>query len=149
MPRGPAGTTELSHPHRSPQSYRSNPRVNSRTLLAPAAAFTMACLLFIYTRTSIRAAKANAQRHRDADSGGQGLDLYNESRRRHGLGERVETKGTVSELATAGREQLLGSSRANKDASVQDERGSKVAEGLPSRGDEEEKLRAAMGRRSA
>lgn len=68
--------------------------------MAPAAAFTMALLLFVYTRTSIRAAKANAQRHRDVDSGGEGLSLLNEHRRRHGMAKKVEgdSGGTVVEL---------------------------------------------------
>ncbi|KAJ5051587.1 uncharacterized protein L3040_001363 [Drepanopeziza brunnea f. sp. 'multigermtubi'] len=62
----------------------------------PLAAFTMATLLFVYTRTSIAAAKRNAQRHRDAD-GGQ-INWHNENLRRHG---RIETPGegsTVAEL---------------------------------------------------
>lgn len=62
----------------------------------PLAAFTMATLLFVYTRTSIQAAKRNAQRHRDAD-GGQ-INWHNENLRRHG---RIETPGegsTVGEL---------------------------------------------------
>lgn len=42
----------------------------------------MATLLFVYTRTSIQAAKRNAQRHREAD-GGQ-INWHNESLRRHG-----------------------------------------------------------------
>jgi hypothetical protein len=58
----------------------------------PLAAFTMASLLFVYTRTSIRSAKANAQRHREAD-GGQ-INWANETRRRHGLVAGVEEGGT-------------------------------------------------------
>ncbi|KAI9785678.1 MAG: hypothetical protein M1839_008695 [Geoglossum umbratile] len=56
--------------------------INSRTIAAPIAALTMAGLLFVYSRTSIQAAKRNAQRHRDAD-GGQ-ISWHNESLRRHG-----------------------------------------------------------------
>ncbi|TLD30710.1 hypothetical protein PspLS_02701 [Pyricularia sp. CBS 133598] len=40
--------------------------ITPRTIVAPAAAFTMACLLFTYTRSSIRQAKANAKSSRDA-----------------------------------------------------------------------------------
>lgn len=47
----------------------------------------MAGLLFVYARTSIRAAKLNAQRHREAD-GGQ-IDWRNESKRRHGQVEKI------------------------------------------------------------
>jgi len=42
----------------------------------------MATLLFVYSRTSIQAAKRNAQKHREAD-GGQ-INWHNESLRRHG-----------------------------------------------------------------
>lgn len=42
----------------------------------------MACLLFVYARSSIQAAKRNAQSHREAD-GGQ-ISWRNESLRRHG-----------------------------------------------------------------
>ncbi|KAF2155574.1 hypothetical protein K461DRAFT_77124 [Myriangium duriaei CBS 260.36] len=128
MPKGPAGTTEISHPRTSP--YPRSRVLNSRHIVAPAAAFTMACLLFVYTRTSIRAAKTNAQRHRDADSGGEGLNLLAESRRRHGLSDKVEHGGTVRQLG----EQLVGKKGKTERGKVE--------------GDEaEEKLRAAMGRR--
>lgn len=99
-------------------------RINSRTVMAPAAAFTMALILFVYTRTSIRAAKANAQRHRDADTGGEGLSLLNESRRRHGLEGKVEGSGggIVREL---GRE-LVGSGK--KEGKRDERRGSNEEE---------------------
>lgn len=47
----------------------------------------MAGLLFFYARTSIRAAKINAQKHREAD-GGQ-FSWANESRRRHGMANKI------------------------------------------------------------
>ena len=103
----------------------------------------MACILFVYTRTSIRAAKENAQRHRDADSGGQGLDLYNEQRRRHGRAERLEKGGnTVTELAGEARRQLMGSKSKEAENKEQSTAG---------KSDEEERLRALkekMGRRT-
>ncbi|KAK0619239.1 hypothetical protein B0T14DRAFT_518877, partial [Immersiella caudata] len=40
--------------------------INPRTVVAPIAAFTMACVLFAYTRSSIQTAKLNAKIHRDA-----------------------------------------------------------------------------------
>lgn len=43
--------------------------INARTIVGPIVAFTMASLLFVYTRSSIRAAKRNAERHRVADGG--------------------------------------------------------------------------------
>jgi len=138
MPRGPGGMTEMSDPKTSPFPRRSMP-INSRTIIAPAAALTMACLLFVYTRTSIRAAKANAQRHREADSGGEGLNLLNESRRRHGRMERLDEGSTIGELAKGAREQLLGRKAQNPDKSS--------APQSTNRSEEELKLRAAMGRR--
>lgn len=67
----------------------------------------MAGLLFIYTRTSIRAAKRNAQQHREAD-GGQ-ISWYNETQRRHG---RLEAPGAqqspVTELGKMVGEQIRG-----------------------------------------
>ncbi|KAF8862401.1 hypothetical protein BDZ45DRAFT_585597 [Acephala macrosclerotiorum] len=80
--------------------------LNARTVMAPIAAFTMATLLFVYSRTSIQAAKRNAQRHREAD-GGQ-INWHNESLRRHGVLESPVKEGTVGELVTtlqAGREE--------------------------------------------
>ncbi|KIW05115.1 uncharacterized protein PV09_03671 [Verruconis gallopava] len=47
----------------------------------------MACMLFFYSRTSIQAARLNAQKHREAD-GGQ-LSWRNESLRRHGQMEKI------------------------------------------------------------
>ncbi|KAI7189719.1 hypothetical protein KC343_g15167 [Hortaea werneckii] len=147
QPKGPAGTTEASVPSRpGPPPSPTKPfprRINSRTIVAPVAAFTMACILFVYARTSIRAAKENAQRHRDADSGGQGLDLYNEQRRRHGRAERLEKGGnTITELAGEARRQLLGSK--TKEAGNHEQ----VTSG---KSDEEERLRALkekMGKRT-
>jgi hypothetical protein len=55
----------------------------------------MATILFVYSRTSIQAAKRNAQKHREAD-GGQ-INWHNESLRRHGKMEKLE-EGTVGEL---------------------------------------------------
>ncbi|KAJ9642453.1 hypothetical protein H2199_004834 [Coniosporium tulheliwenetii] len=50
----------------------------------------MACLLFVYSRTSIRAAKLNAQKQREAD-GGQ-ISWHRESMRRHGQLETVSDR---------------------------------------------------------
>jgi hypothetical protein len=47
----------------------------------------MACLLFFYSRTSIQAARLNAQKHREAD-GGQ-ISWRNESLRRHGQMDKI------------------------------------------------------------
>ncbi|KAG8622863.1 hypothetical protein KVT40_009374 [Elsinoe batatas] len=137
MPKGPAGMTEMSHPRTQP--FPTNRRFNSRQIVAPAAAFTMACILFVYARTSIRAAKENAQRHRQVDSGGQGLDLLNESRRRHGRIEKLEEGGTVKQLAKGAKEQLL------EDKGKQE--GSDTAGNVSVAREDELKLKAAMGKR--
>ena len=107
--------------------------------MAPAAAFTMACILFVYARTSIHAAKANAHRHRDAD-GGEGISLLNESRRRHGVDKRLEKGGnTVTELANEARAQLMGSKKTDSDSSP--------TVGGSGRSEEEERLRAMRGKK--
>lgn len=142
QPRGPAGMTEASAPvtePRPPNPKRPLPRqINSRTIVAPVAAFTMACILFVYARTSIRAAKANAQRHRDADSGGEGLSLMNEHRRRHGLDKKLDRGGnTVTELAREAKSQLMG-----EKGEAKEKNGVRSGSG---RSEEEERLRALRG----
>ena len=94
--------------------------------MAPAAAFTMACILFVYSTTSIRAAKENARRYRERDTGGEGLSLLEESRRRHGLvGRREGERGVVGELAGQlfGREEEgVGEGGRGKGRSEEEER---------------------------
>jgi len=83
--------------------------LNAKTISAPIAAFVMASLLFVYSRTSIQAAKRNAQKHREAD-GGQ-INWHNESLRRHGRLESPVEEGTVGQLVGAlqeGREKRRG-----------------------------------------
>jgi len=73
---------------------------SKQTIMAPLAAITMAGLLFVYARTSIRAAKLNAQKHREAD-GGQ-ISWHKESLRRHGQLERVDNdRDTLKEALTS------------------------------------------------
>ena len=71
-------------------------KINSRTITAPIVTFTMAGLLFVYSRTSIKAAKRNAERHRMAD-GGQ-ISWQNENQRRHGKLEAPENQDTLRQL---------------------------------------------------
>ena len=64
----------------------------------------MAGLLFVYSRTSIRAAKRNAQLHREAD-GGQ-ISWQNENLRRHGVLKRPGSdKSLVAELVSEAKQQ--------------------------------------------
>lgn len=103
MPKGPDGMSETSKPtsaNASARLTRNKGIINGRTVMAPLAALTMAGLLFVYARTSIRAAKLNAQKHREAD-GGQ-ISWHKESLRRHGQLEKVEDdRGTFQEALMA------------------------------------------------
>lgn len=74
-----------------------NFNINSKTIVGPIAAFTMAGILYVYSRSSIRAAKQNAARHRTAD-GGQ-INWRNESLRRHGVLKRPGDEISPEELA--------------------------------------------------
>ena len=56
----------------------------------------MAGLLFVYSHSSIHAAKRNAARHRAAD-GGQ-ISWYNESQRRHGALEKPQEENLIKQL---------------------------------------------------
>ena len=99
----------------------------------------MACILFVYARTSIRAAKANAQRHRDADTGGEGLSLVNENRRRRGVDKKLDQGGsTFMQLASEARVQLLGE---KKSGSVPD------VEAAKRQSQEDERLKALRAAR--
>ncbi|KAF2998152.1 hypothetical protein E8E13_002215 [Curvularia kusanoi] len=98
-PKGADGINESSKPHSNnapARLSRGRGIINGRTIMAPLAALTMAGILFVYARTSIRAAKLNAQRHREAD-GGQ-ISWHKESLRRHGQLERLDDdRGTLKE----------------------------------------------------
>ncbi|KAF1955460.1 hypothetical protein CC80DRAFT_505350 [Byssothecium circinans] len=137
MPRGPDGMNEVSKPtsgSASSRLTRSRGIINGRTIMAPLAAVTMAGLLFVYARTSIRAAKLNAQKHREAD-GGQ-ISWHKESMRRHGQLERVDNdRSTIKEAFMA------DVSRKKKDKTVVGE-----AKGKTERSAEEERLRKMMGK---
>lgn len=103
--------------------------------MAPLAALTMAGLLFVYARTSIRAAKLNAQKHREAD-GGQ-ISWHKESLRRHGQLERLDNdKGTFKEA-------LVGSfsrDRTKKDADAEEKSRTEYSK-------DEEELRRIIGKK--
>ncbi|KAF2430720.1 hypothetical protein EJ08DRAFT_563923, partial [Tothia fuscella] len=90
VPKSSDGLSEISRPTRPKYG-----KINGRTLTAPLAAITMAGILFVYARTSIHAARLNAQKHRELD-GGQ-LSWANESMRRHGQSERVDERTLIKE----------------------------------------------------
>ncbi|BFZ56152.1 hypothetical protein PYCC9005_003194 [Savitreella phatthalungensis] len=58
-------------------------KFTGRTVMAPVAAFSMACIVYAYTRSSIHAAKMEVADRRRKDGGG--LDLRRESLRKRGL----------------------------------------------------------------
>lgn len=89
----------------------------------------MASLLFVYSRTSIQAAKRNAQKHREAD-GGQ-INWHNESLRRHGRLESPVEEGTVGQLVGTlqeGREKRRGDGGAVKGEVVETEAERRIRE---------------------
>ena len=98
----------LTIPAIMPPRRIGNVIINSRTIVAPILAVTMTALLYVYARTSIQAAKRNAQRHREAD-GGQ-INWANENRRQHGLLDRPggKEKGTVGGIADELGRQMKG-----------------------------------------
>ena len=102
--------------------------------MAPLAAFTMAAIVLVYARTSIKAAKLNAQKHREAD-GGQ-INWHNENRRRHGQMDKVVNDGTNFKEALAAD---FGSKK--KDGKAGGEAPTKLE-----RSAGEEKLRKWMGK---
>ncbi|KAF1830868.1 hypothetical protein BDW02DRAFT_506556 [Decorospora gaudefroyi] len=114
MPKAADGMSETSKPTSGStpaRLTRGRGIINGRTVMAPLAALTMAGLLFVYARTSIRAAKLNAQKHREAD-GGQ-ISWHKESMRRHGQLERIDDdKGTFGEA-------LMGDVRKKKQEKVE------------------------------
>ncbi len=103
-------------------------KLNARTITAPLVAFTMAGLLFIYSRSSIKAAKRNAERHRMAD-GGQ-ICWQNENQRRHGKREVPENQDTLRQLVFGTENKL-----------------EKVLGKGPGRSQEQEKFREDLGKK--
>jgi len=94
---------ESSKPHSNnapARLSRGGGIINGRTIMAPLAALTMAGLLFVYARTSIRAANLNSKKHREAD-GGQ-ISWHKESLRRHGQLDRVDNDRSTFKEAFVG-----------------------------------------------
>ncbi|KAF2184374.1 hypothetical protein K469DRAFT_579667 [Zopfia rhizophila CBS 207.26] len=138
MPRAPDRMNEISKPKpgsASARMTRNRGIINGRTVMAPLAALTMAGLLFVYSRTSIRAAKLNAQKHREAD-GGQ-ISWYNESLRRHGQLEKVENDQTTFKEALVA--DVSRKKKGNKMVSEE-------ADAKPDRSSDEGRLRKLMGK---
>jgi len=96
--RGPGGTTEASNVTR----YTRRKPLNYRLILGPLGVLTLSALFWVYSRTSIRAAKENARRHREADGGS--ISWRNEALRRHGALAKPETRTLIQELFSGGKE---------------------------------------------
>jgi hypothetical protein len=107
--------------------------------MAPLAALTMAGILFVYARTSIRAAKLNAQKHRDAD-GGQ-VNWYQESKRQHGHADKVENNSATFREALAADMTSRKATARRKDQKDAAETTAKLE-----RSAEERELRKVMGK---
>ena len=69
-----------------------------RRVYAPLVALTMATLFFVYSRSTVYAAKRSAKNHREAD-GGQ-ISWRNESLRRHGKLKAPEEQWTLRQFVT-------------------------------------------------
>ncbi|KAH7389385.1 hypothetical protein DE146DRAFT_635108 [Phaeosphaeria sp. MPI-PUGE-AT-0046c] len=142
MPKGPDGMSEGSKPTSSPtpaRLTRSRGIINGRTIMAPLAAFTMAGLLFVYARTSIRAAKLNAQKHREAD-GGQ-ISWHKESMRRHGTLERLDDDRSTF------KEALMGDVRKSRKERREEERRAAEVGEIGERSENDKELRGLLGKR--
>ena len=90
------GNDQLLYIQRAPQLTAS------QIIIGPIGIVTIASLFFVYSRTSIRAAKDNAKRHRDADGGS--ISWRNEALRRHGALAKPESKSLLQELFSSGGE---------------------------------------------
>ncbi|UPX17195.1 uncharacterized protein EKO05_0007564 [Ascochyta rabiei] len=154
-PKGADGMNESSKPHSNNAPARLsrgrgivNGRVSTveddidmhnaeskQTIMAPLAALTMAGLLFVYTRTSIRAAKLNAQKHREAD-GGQ-ISWHKESLRRHGQLERLDNDNSTLKEAFVGS---FSGGKKRKDSETEEKL-------RTDRSKDEEELRKLMGKK--
>ncbi|KAF2266577.1 hypothetical protein CC78DRAFT_118438 [Lojkania enalia] len=139
MPRSADGMNEVSKPTSASAKARLTQGrgiINGRTVMAPLAALTMAGLLFVYARTSIKAAKLNAQKHREAD-GGQ-ISWHNESLRRHGQRDKIDDdRGTFTEALMGDVQRLRKEKKPTIDK----------AEARPDRSVEERHLRRTMGKK--
>ncbi|KAB8606239.1 hypothetical protein FH972_025869 [Carpinus fangiana] len=94
VPRGPGGLVE------APNSTPRRPVRNTRQYALPLAAITLGTIIFVYTRTTVAAAKENARRAREADGGK--INWRNENARRHGALKKAEDRTLWGQLT--GRE---------------------------------------------
>jgi hypothetical protein len=111
----------------------------------------MACILYTYSVTSIRAAKRNAKLHREAD-GGQ-LDMRRESLRRHGVLAQVEGTSGIQLFREAKADSkketaMVGDKKAKK-LDAKQRGGAEITGPAGARTDVEEQLEGYKGRGKA
>lgn len=114
----------------------------------PVAAVALGAIFFVYSRTSIQAAKENARRHREADGGS--ISWRNESLRRHGGLEKPQERTLWQQLysgseddATAERREkeakrLEALGRARRERNPIEEGIRRAREGRPTKHDQED-----------
>jgi len=74
----------------------------------------LAGIFFVYSRTSIQAAKENAKRHREADGGS--ISWRNEALRRHGVLKKPEERSIWQQLFVSEKDDPAAAQQAKKDA---------------------------------
>lgn len=111
----------------------------------------MACILYTYSVTSIRAAKRNAKLHREAD-GGQ-LDMRRESLRRHGVLAQVEGTSGIQLFreakADSKKETAMMGDKKVKKLDAKQRGGAEMIGPAGARTDVEEQLEGYKGRGKA
>jgi hypothetical protein len=111
----------------------------------------MACILYTYSVTSIRAAKRNAKLHREAD-GGQ-LDMRRESLRRHGVLAQVEGTSGIQLFreakADSKKETAMVGDKTAKKLDAKQRGGAEIIGPAEARTDVEDRLEGYKGRGKA
>ncbi|KAI9728748.1 MAG: hypothetical protein M1828_002854 [Chrysothrix sp. TS-e1954] len=89
------GTTQSSG---GSDPIRRRSRLADRRYFGPVLTLTMGLLLYVYSRTTIAAAKDNAARSREADGGS--INWRNENARRHGILKKPEEPSSLQYFLT-------------------------------------------------
>lgn len=88
--------------------------VEPQALLVPVAGLALGAIFFVYSRTSIQAAKENARKHREADGGT--ISWRNESMRRHGALEKPRER-TLWQQFSSGSEDAASREARERESS--------------------------------
>lgn len=102
----------------------------TQTIVGPIGIVVLAGIFFVYSRTSIQAAKENAKRHREADGGS--ISWRNESLRRHGALKKPEERSLWQQLTAKddGEEKSVDSKKRQLDAPAQRREYNPIEEGI-------------------